>query len=344
MPNPAAVTGALTPELGARPGPTPQAAAMLPGQPSLGAAVTAGQTPTGYNMSNLPPQMRGLVYNMGRTEGSKFLGGLAAKDLERNVWSDEIRDVQGVQTPGQRNRLTNEWKPSDPSLVKLNNNLVGPQAGMEQAAKDLSEIGKSYYTKAQTAREQSRDFEQMKGLLNKGVQTGFGEQTKMDLARVGKSLGFNIDPKLPDQEMFATLAGGMAVGAQPQGQGAVSNYERELFQKAVVNLGRTTEGNQKLIDWYARIKKQDAEIGRLYERELEDNGRVTPQFLRKVREHYEKPLFSKQEMEEMQNLGGTPAAPKQVGGKNIPMPGAVEGGYRFKGGNPADPMSWELVK
>lgn len=43
-----------------------------------------------------------------------------------------------------------------------------------------------------------------------------------------------------------------------------------------------------------------------------------------------------------------PAALAQVAGQNVapqggPQPGAVEDGYRFRGGNPADPNSWEPV-
>lgn len=39
-----------------------------------------------------------------------------------------------------------------------------------------------------------------------------------------------------------------------------------------------------------------------------------------------------------------PAALAQVAGQNAgPQPGAVEDGYRFRGGNPADPNNWEQV-
>jgi len=34
----------------------------------------------------------------------------------------------------------------------------------------------------------------------------------------------------------------------------------------------------------------------------------------------------------------TPSAP------GVPKIGTIEGGYRFKGGNPADPKNWEKVK
>lgn len=37
----------------------------------------------------------------------------------------------------------------------------------------------------------------------------------------------------------------------------------------------------------------------------------------------------------------TPEAPAAPGG---PQPGQVENGYRFKGGNPADPSAWEKVQ
>lgn len=38
-----------------------------------------------------------------------------------------------------------------------------------------------------------------------------------------------------------------------------------------------------------------------------------------------------------------PFAPTQMGAVAGPQPGAIEDGYRFRGGNPADPNSWEPV-
>lgn len=43
----------------------------------------------------------------------------------------------------------------------------------------------------------------------------------------------------------------------------------------------------------------------------------------------------------LQSFGAPPASPQ---GQAAPQPGTVEDGYRFKGGNPADPNSWERVQ
>lgn len=43
-------------------------------------------------------------------------------------------------------------------------------------------------------------------------------------------------------------------------------------------------------------------------------------------------------IQEARGPGGAPQAPQ-----GAPVPGSVQGGYRFKGGNPADPNAWEPV-
>jgi hypothetical protein len=39
-----------------------------------------------------------------------------------------------------------------------------------------------------------------------------------------------------------------------------------------------------------------------------------------------------------------PAQPSSQGARPAPQPGTIDGGYRFRGGNPADRNSWEKVQ
>lgn len=231
----------------------------------------------------------------------------------QGAWAPEDRKMPGpngqmVNMPGQKNNLTGEWKPLDPSLTRLNvtTNIAPEQAGATQAAKDLAEVGKNYYEASQQARKDLGKLQMSRRILENGVETGMGTETKMGIANFAKSmLGVELDPKLPDKEMLQGLGQAMAIDSAPKGQGQVSNYEREIFQKAVAtNMGRSTEGNKKLMDYYIRLKQRDAQVGQMYEQELEKNGRITPQFLAKVREHYEKPTFSEDEMKGLVGMAG----------------------------------------
>lgn len=342
--------GTITPTPGINPN------APSPGPMSAPGGGNTLNRGSGSPMGTIPPNLLPVLSAMGPQQGSAFLAQVLAKNMETGEWQDSEKDgikgLQNVRTgefkpynPNfqgawepiaggfQRNKLSGEIKPIDPTMVKVANNLVGPEAGAIQSAKDLSDIGRQYYDEAKAARTQARDFKTMGALLDKGVTTGFGAELKMQIARAAKSAGIEFDANIPDTEMFQALSQNMQINAQPKGQGAVSNFERELFSKAVVNLGKTTEGNKLLIDYYGKIKQQDAEVAKMYEQELEKNGRVTPAFLTKVREHYEKPIFSKEDLERMQSIASAPAAPAAQAAPTAAVPdrAAVEAEMRRRG-------------
>ncbi len=280
----------------------------------------------------MPPQLVRAI-SMDPDKGLPVMMSFLAKNADKDNWQPETRMISGVPVEGQVSKSgpnMGQWKPLDPTMNKTTiQNTIQPEvAGAQQAARDLSDIGKTYYEDAKSARTQLRDLSTMKNLMDQGVKTGFGQETMMGISRAAKGLGIDLDPRLPAQEMFATLSQSMQVNAQPKGQGAVSNYERELFSKAVVNMGRSTEGNKLLLDYYGKIKQRDAEVARLYENELKDNGRITPGFLTKVHDHLDKPLFSDSELKNMERLAGLSDAAGR---------GGTKGGWSIKA-IPDDPL------
>lgn len=259
-------------------------------------------------------------------------------------WVEEPRNIGGTVVPGRKNVTTGKWEALDPTTTKINNTLVNqaPQAGAVQSAKDLAEIGKTYYEEAKTALKTIGNLKLQKGLLESGTDTGFGTETAMKISNALKTIGMDVDPKLPSKEFLQSLATQMQINAQPKGQGAVSNFERDLFGQAVTNMGRSTEGNKKLVDWFLRIKRQDADVAQMYEKELASpEGRITPRFLTNVREHYEKPVFSDAEMNQMKTMAqGAPAAAVPA----VPRAAPLAIPQRGAPVNPAAGMSNDALK
>jgi hypothetical protein len=164
------------------------------------------------------------------------------------------------------------------------------------------------------------------------ISTGKFEGVKKEAAAVAQAFGIKLDPNLGDKEAFEALSNQLALEARnPSGgagmPGAMSDKDREFLLQITPNLTKTPDGNRQIIETAKKLAKRDADVARKARDYRKKNGTLDEGFFEELRQFSDKtPLF-----------GGNAASAG-------PKAGAVQGGYRFKGGNPADKANWEPVK
>lgn len=203
---------------------------------------------------------------------------------------------------------------------------VGSEKGFDkQAGEDYAK----YLKEIRDAENSGRRSVSALNIMEKAMQdpnfySGAGAEKLAGLRRAAVALGGDPN-QVSSVETFNAMAKQAALDSMGGSLGTgFSNADRDFVEGQVPTLANTPEGNKALIGVQKKIAQRKiaiAQQARTYAKA--HDGRIDIGFDDELAAWAEKnPLFAAE----------TAGAPK---------PGAIEDGYRFKGGNPADQNSWE---
>lgn len=224
------------------------------------------------NPADLVPQQapRDQFEIIGRTPDGQM--------LQRNVLTNQI---SAVGSPAQRTTI------NMPPIETEEQKSIGKARG---------EAFMNLHRGAHAATGRLNNLSAIESLLT-GVQTGGLTPAGMKVAGYAKSVGLELDPKLPMKEAADAIANKMALDARSTADGggmpgAMSDKDREFLRAMNPNVSQTPEGRKLLIEVQRRMAKREQEIARLARDYRQRAGRFDEGFEEVAAQFAEKnPLF-----------------------------------------------------
>lgn len=147
------------------------------------------------------------------------------------------------------------------------------ESGTEEA-KTTSSILDGVRNQAEAARMTLSDVKTIKGLYDEGATSGFGQPWLTKGAAVLGRLGYGDPKTLASQQALDTTLNRFVLNQSKvmgQGQGAMSDFERRLFEESSANPNRSREANLLLLSAMESVAERAAKMDE--ERlKLEDQG------------------------------------------------------------------------
>lgn len=202
----------------------------------------------------------------------------------------------------------------------------------KQMAKQNAEAVKEYRKAANDATSTIYSIDNMiKAIKSDKVYQGTGGEMVNAYKKLLKSLGKDV--KGMDEAAILDSGKSLLLGKirREVMSGTTSDRDINFLVNMVPSLGKTKEQNLAIANMYKKTYQRQADIGKFVNNYIKQNGRWDENGESELNEFMNNPIFTD---EEKQIAAGMPATP-QIG--------QIKDGYRFIGGNPANPQSWEKM-
>ncbi len=170
--------------------------------------------------------------------------------------------------------------------------------------------------------------------LGKNIGTGKGAEILSKVGPWAQAIGVDVKG-LSDIQAFEAIANRLAPSLRIPGSGAQSDFELKNFLKSIPALGNTPDGNAIAAATMKGLQENKVRAAEIGSKAL--NGEITRPEAEKMLRALPDPMDGYREYAKTKGASTSPAKTAPV----VPQPGEMRDGYRFKGGNPADPKSWE---
>ncbi len=147
------------------------------------------------------------------------------------------------------------------------------QKGQEVMATESAQDFKAAQAAGREAAKRTGVWDTMEQ-ASKGFTPGATADIKLQAKRYLKDLGIIEGNDVPDAEVFKQMQQQLAIHAQPKGQGAVSNFEREMYAKSIANMTMSPEALSRAIQTGRKLDDFDRKVAQVYRDNARKNGGV----------------------------------------------------------------------